>query len=475
MSMIFRFFILLFLPYLTCFAQGRIDYLIEELPSDSSEVLSYTRHSSILPQVNRTAPFSKCLGATFSADNLISYDKYAPSSTYARLGLGIQTDLSIAPKWYARVGYNFSTINNDTNFLDTRSFFYSRNNSSIIGSHNLLGRVSYTPNHIFNFQGGLDRNFIGEGNRSLFLSDYGKPYPFAQMSARFWHVEYLVMCQFFKEELNENWRNKFGATHYLSWNTTKWLNFGIFETVVFQPKDTLLNRGYELEYLNPVIFYRPQEYAIGSSDNVLLGASFSAKWKEHVAYGQLIVDEFLLSEIKAKSGWWANKYGAQLGVKGRFKLSKEKFFYRLEGNAVRPYTYAHLNALQNYAHAGSTLSHPYGGNFAEILGELKWQRNKWLIKSFISYGIQGFDKDGKSYGGDVYQPYTNRPFNYNHEIGQGKKNNFFRSQNMIIYHLYHQYQLFAEMNFRYDSAFQLFSFFPSIGFRSNLWNDYRNY
>ncbi|MFM7473841.1 MAG: hypothetical protein ACKO00_07995, partial [Crocinitomicaceae bacterium] len=88
--MIFRFFILLFLPYLTCFAQGRIDYLIEELPSDSSEALSYTRHSSILPQVNRTAPFSKCLGATFSADNLISYDKYAPSSTYARLGLGIQ-------------------------------------------------------------------------------------------------------------------------------------------------------------------------------------------------------------------------------------------------------------------------------------------------------------------------------------------------------------------------------------------------
>ncbi|MFM7473431.1 MAG: hypothetical protein ACKO00_05900, partial [Crocinitomicaceae bacterium] len=181
------------------------------------------------------------------------------------------------------------------------------------------------------------------------------------------------------------------------------------------------------------------------------------------------------SEIKAKSGWWANKYGAQLGIKGRFKLSKEKFFYRLEGNAVRPYTYAHLNALQNYAHAGSTLSHPYGGNFAEILGELKWQRKKWLIKSFISYGIQGFDKDGKSYGGDVYQPYTNRPFNYDHEIGQGKKNNFFRSQNMIIYHLYHQYQLFAEMNFRYDSAYQLFSFFPSIGFRSNLWNDYRNY
>jgi hypothetical protein len=250
---------------------------------------------------------------------------------------------------------------------------------------------------------------------------------------------------------------------------------GVFETVVFQPKDTLLNRGYELEYLNPVIFYRPQEYAIGSSDNVLLGLSLSAKWKQHTFYGQLILDEFLLSEIKARSGWWANKYGAQLGVKGRFELKKEKFFYRFEGNAVRPYTYSHLNALQNYGNEGYTLAHPYGGNFAEILGELKWQKKKWIIKTFVSYGIQGFDKDGESYGGDIYQPYTNRPFNYNHEIGQGLKNNFFRNQWYFCYSLQGMHQLFIEANFRFDTAVIRFTFFPMLGFRTNLWNDYRNY
>jgi hypothetical protein len=359
--------------------------------------------------------------------------------------------------------------------LDTRSYFYTRKPNKIPLSHNLLGRISYTPNHIFNFQAGIDRNFIGEGNRSLFLSDYGKPYPFAQIRARFWHVEYLVMYQFFNEEFNQKQRSKYGAMHYLSWNVTKWLNVGVFETVVFQPKDTLLNRGYELEYLNPVIFYRPQEYAIGSSDNVLLGLSFSAKLKQHLFYGQLILDEFLLSEIKARSGWWANKYGAQLGVKGRFEFKKEKFFYRIEGNAVRPYTYSHLNALQNYGNAGYTLAHPYGGNFAEILGELKWQKKKWTIKTFVSYGIQGFDKNGKSYGGDIYQPYTNRPFNYNHEIGQGLKNNFFRNQWHLSYTYNFLYQAFAEINLRFDSAFNRFTFLPMLGCRINLWNDYRNY
>jgi hypothetical protein len=473
--MTFRILFFLLIAHVTGFAQGRLNYLIEELPSDSVPILGYDSHSGILPSINRNTPFKQCLGATISADNLVSYDKNSPSLTFARLGLGVQTDLNISPKWYARLGYNFSTLTNDTSFLDTRSFFYSRTNSNIIGSHNALGRVSYTPNHIFNFQAGLDRNFIGEGNRSLFLSDYGKPYPFAQIRARFWHVEYLVMYQFFKEEYDAGWRSKYGATHYLSWNATKWLNLGIFETVVFQPSDTLLNRGYELEYLNPVIFYRPQEYAIGSSDNVLIGASFAAKWKQHTAYGQIIIDEFLLSEIKARSGWWANKYGAQLGVKGRFNIKKERLFYRVEGNAVRPYTYAHLNSLQNYAHASFSLAHPYGGNFAEILGELKWQNKKWLIKSFVSYGIQGFDKNGLSYGSDIYQPYTNRPYDYNHTIGQGEKNNFFRSQSSVSYKLYNLYHLFAEFNLRYDSAFQRFSFFPMLGLRGNLWNDYRNY
>ncbi|MCF8444239.1 MAG: hypothetical protein K9G29_04465 [Crocinitomicaceae bacterium] len=473
--MIIRNIFLIMVLHYACFGQGTVSYLTEELPLDSIPEPSVENHSAIWPRVERDVKFKQCLGAFPIGDIAYAFDKVSPSSVYFRHGLGIQTDLKISPRWYARVGYNFTSLTNDTNYLDTRSYFYTRKPNKIPLSHNLLGRISYTPNHIFNFQAGIDRNFIGEGNRSLFLSDYGKPYPFAQIRARFWHVEYLVMYQFFNEEFNQKQRSKYGAMHYLSWNVTKWLNVGVFETVVFQPKDTLLNRGFELEYLNPVIFYRPQEYAIGSSDNVLLGLAFSAKWKQQTVYGQLILDEFLLSEIKARSGWWANKYGAQLGVKGRFKLKNEKFFYRMEGNAVRPYTYSHLNALQNYGNAGYTLAHPYGGNFAEILGELKWQKKKWAIKTFVSYGIQGFDKNGKSYGGDIYQPYTNRPFEYNHEIGQGVKNNFFRNQWHVSYTYNFLYQAFAEVNLRYDSAYNRFTFLPMLGCRINLWNDYRNY
>jgi hypothetical protein len=473
--MIIRVLSFIFLFSISCFGQGKIGYLIEELPADSIQSRSFEDHSSIWPKVIRDSSFKKCLRFFPMVDNSVGYDQNSALSTYSRLGLGIQADLKISPKWHARIGYNFATLSTDTNYLDTRSFVYTRKQGKIPLSHNLLGRISYTPNPIFNFQAGIDRNFIGEGNRSLFLSDYGKPYPFAQIRTRFWHIEYLVMYQFFNENYNQKQQSKYGAMHYLSWNVTKWLNLGVFETVVFQPKDTLLNRGYELEYLNPVIFYRPQEYAIGSSDNVLLGLSLSAKWKKQTVYGQLILDEFLLSEIKAQSGWWANKYGGQLGLKGRFEIKKEKFFYRIEGNAVRPYTYSHLNALQNYGNAGYTLAHPYGGNFAEILGELKWQKKNWLVKTFVSYGVQGLDKNGKSYGGDIYQPYTNRPNDYQNEIGQGLKNNFVRNQWYVCYAMQGIHQVFAEINLRYDSAYSRFSLLPLIGVRSNLWNDYRNY
>jgi len=473
--MIIRVLSFIFLFSISCFGQGKIGYLIEELPFDSIQARPFENHSSIWPKIIRDSSFKKCLGFFPMVDNSVGYDQNSALSTYSRLGLGVQADLKISPKWHARIGYNFASLSNDTNYLDTRAYFYTRKQGKIPLSHNLLGRVSYTPNPIFNFQAGIDRNFIGEGNRSLFLSDYGKPYPFAQIRARFWHIEYLVMYQFFSENYKQKQRSKYGAMHYLSWNLTKWLNVGVFETVIFQPKDTLLNRGYELEYLNPVIFYRPQEYAIGSSDNVLLGLSVSAKWKKQTVYGQLILDEFLLAEIKVRSGWWANKYGGQIGLKGRFEIKKEKFFYRIEGNTVRPYTYSHLNALQNYGNAGYTLAHPYGANFAEILGELKWQKKNWLVKTFVSYGVQGLDKNGKSYGGDIYQPYTNRPNDYQNEIGQGLKNNFVRNQWYVCYTMQGIHQVFAEINLRYDSAYSRFSLLPLIGVRSNLWNDYRNY
>lgn len=460
------------------FGQARVGNLFEELPSDSIYPSTLQSHSGVLPMIRLDRNQVKSEDSSqsyFKVNGLADLGyRYTDRSEY-RGGLGLSLESELGKKWYFRLSGITGVAAADSIFIP-KSYVLDKFGDAFLYT-DLRGRVSYTPNEIFNFQVGLDHNFIGEGSRSLFLSDYGKPYPFAQIRTRFWRVEYTVMYQFFKERKASDWFMKNGATHHISFNAAKWLNFGIFETVIFQPKDTLLNRGYEVEYLNPVIFYRPQEYSLGSSDNVLLGFSMTAKYHKHALYAQFILDEFFLKEVRAKSGWWANKYGGQLGIKGRFNLGKMQCFYRTEYNFARPYTYAHLNSGQNYGNQGMTLAHPYGGNFMELLGEFKVQKQKWLLNTFFSYSLRGLDKDGFSYGANVYEPYTMRPFDYDHFIGGGKGNNAFRAILTVAYRIMNHgnLQVFCENQLRYDSAFKRTSYVPMVGIRSQLWNDYRNY
>ncbi|MCE2711414.1 MAG: hypothetical protein LW688_02620 [Cryomorphaceae bacterium] len=460
-------------------AQSKTEFVLEELPADSLLDSSIKNHPSVKPvlaeTIRHTAERIGRKGGQIGIQGITDAAFFASSSPTYRTGAGVLLEFSPTQKWYARLAGIQGITNSSGNLFPNTYLSSSENNFNTFTD--LRGRVSFSPNSIFNFQAGLDKNFIGEGSRSLFLSDYGKAYPFGMVRTKFWRVEYSVVYQFFREETNKGWLNKNGATHHISFNAAKWLNFGIFESVIFLPKDTMLNRGYDAEYLNPIVFYRPQEYSMGSSDNVLLGASFSADWKENTFYGQLILDEFFLAEIKAKSGWWANKYGGQLGIKGRFKKRAIPLFYRIEYNTVRPYTYAHLNSGQNYGNSGATLAHPMGSNFMEILGELKGQKGKWNAKLFVSYFLQGLDKNGLSYGSDIYQPYTNRPYEYGHFIGQGNANNGLRALLHVGYCLHKATNLhvFVENQLRFDSAFDSYTYIGALGIRSQLWNDYRNY
>lgn len=477
------FYIVCFIP-LFSIAQHDVKVLFEELPNDSIPPLALTLHTSVQPSVRWSGEKQQKLvrvlrsgeRSTIGIDPLMDMNAMTVNGLSYRSGAGIQLESDFYKPWYFRINAVGGIGSQDTLF-NSRSWIVDRDTAGNYKYLDLTGRIAYTPNRVFSFQTGLDHNFIGEGSRSLFMSDYGKPYPFAQLAARFWRVEYTTLYQFMHEGSLKDYTSKFGATHHISFNAAKWWNFGIFETVIFQPKDTALYRGFEVEYLNPVIFYRPQEYAVGSADNVLLGASMTLKYKTHTAYFQFIVDEFSLTEIKARSGWWANKFGGQAGVKGRFNYSAWKVFYRMEYNFLRPYTYAHLTAGQNYGNLGFSLAHPYGANMMEILGELKAQKAQWLLKLFASYVLLGLDKDGYSYGSDVYRPYTQRPFEYDHQIGQGQGNNGFRLVASASYQVmkYGRTSFFTEQHLRYDTAFKRWTFLPVIGVRSAFRNDHRNY
>lgn len=302
------------------------------------------------------------------------------------------------------------------------------------------GYISYSPNKNFNFQAGNDKNFWGDGERSLLLSDNSNAYPFFKTSFNIWKIKYVVLYSFLKDidyPDEQNYHKKYSTSHYLSWNINKRLNFNFFESVVWKSEDTLNYRKFDINYLNPVIFFRPAEYQLGdpSPDNILMGFGFKYKiGKSNHLYGQVIIDEFNLKEIKKFNGWWANKQGFQIGLKSYNFLSVNNFYFLTEFNYVRPYTYSHLTSLQNYGNYYQAMAHPLGANFEESVSILRYNYKRFSIKAKFIYAVYGADSTQNiSYGQNIYKPYTYKPFEYGHETTQGLKTDFVFSEIQASY------------------------------------------
>lgn len=343
---------------------------------------------------------------------------------------------------------------------------------------------AYRPNKFFTFMGGIGKNSFGDGYRSLLLSDNAAPNPFLKMETTFWTIKYVslfnVWNDFYQAPNNkEQDITKLSAIHYLSWNISKKFNLSVFESVIWQARDSLTNRFFEPNYMNPFVLYRPVEYAQGSADNVLLGLSMSYK-PNHKAtiYTQFILDEFLLSEIRAANGWWANKFGLQVGAKSTSFIIPN-LYAQIEYNLVRPFTYSHLQSPQAYGHANGSVTHPLGANFHEINGTLSYQLNNQRFTAQFAYAMFGTDTSSLNNGQNLFESYGNRDREFNHVIGQGVQQNVF-STNLfyeyplkLIPHLY----LTGRYRVRLSSAEGFFSQNQSfeIGIRSRIWNRYDDF
>ena len=291
--------------------------------------------------------------------------------------------------------------------------------------------LSYSPNKTFNFQFGHGKNFIGDGYRSMFMSDAASPYPFFKINTTFWKIKYtntwLWLRDVRPEVTNDGvFRTKYMATHYLSWNVTKKLNIGLFESVIWEDSN---DRGFDVNYLNPIIFYRAIEFSTGSrGGNAIIGLSGKYKFNDRFSmYTQLMIDEFSTDEIFSGNGYWGNKNGFQIGAKYHHAFGVDNLHLQAEFNAVRPYTYSHKEIILNYGHNNQSMAHLWGSNFREFILIGHYTKDRWFANAKIVAGKKGFDIAGDlvSYGGDIYQNYDDRGSDYDNEIGQGNTTNIF--------------------------------------------------
>ncbi|MCX6353256.1 MAG: hypothetical protein NTX03_15570 [Bacteroidetes bacterium] len=288
------------------------------------------------------------------------------------------------------------------------------------------GYITFAPIKNIQIKFGNDRNFIGSGYRSLLLSDFAQDYLNLRINTQVWRFSY---SNIFAELADRNVRlsgiyaKKYAAFHYLSYDVSKWLNVGFFEGIIFYDGKTP-GRGFELNYLNPIIFYRTAEQNLGSGDNALMGINWNAIAAKHFRlYGQVILDDIKLGQVIPKNtGWWGNKYGLQAGFKYIDVLGLPNVDWQSEANMVMPYTYSHDTTAKNYAHFNQALAHPLGANFMEVINILRINPYAPLVitlKHF--YMLQGRDTNGVNLGADIYRNYYTHPNDYGNKILQGEK------------------------------------------------------
>ena len=301
--------------------------------------------------------------------------------------------------------------------------------------------LSYTPADFLNIQFGHGKNFIGDGYRSLFQSDVASPYPFLKLNASFWKIKYTSTWMWLKDVrpevvVDDAFLTKYMANHYLSWNVSKRLNIGLFESVMWADTN---GRGFDINYLNPVIFFRAIEFQTGQgAGNAILGLSGKYKWNNKVnLYGQFILDEFSLGDVKGGNKSWKNKFGFQLGAKYFNAFNIDNLLLQAEYNQVRPYTYSHNTQILNYGHFNQPMAHLWGSNFRELVLIGRYNYKRWFADTKLIIGQRGFDfntdEDSFSYGGDIYRDYNDRVSDTGITIGQGNKTNSFMWEHQMGY------------------------------------------
>ncbi|WP_026450809.1 hypothetical protein [Aequorivita capsosiphonis] len=298
------------------------------------------------------------------------------------------------------------------------------------------GHISYTPSKYFNVQLGHGKTFLGDGYRSLLMSDNASSYPFFKINTTFWKLKYTntwMSLRDVRPEVTESgsFRTKYMANHYLSYNITKRLNIGLFESVIWQNDN---GRGFDVNYLNPIIFYRAIEFSTGSrGGNALIGLTLKYKVNDRInAYGQLIIDEFSSRDVFGGKGSYKNKTGYQLGLKYYDAFGLKNLYLQAEYNRVRPYTYSHNTVVLNYGHNNQSLAHTLGANFSEFIGIARYQKGRLYGDAKFIIAKRGFEfntpEDSSFYGGNIYGTEDDRISDEGNTLAQGNTTDFFHAE-----------------------------------------------
>jgi hypothetical protein len=255
------------------------------------------------------------------------------------------------------------------------------------------GYVSYSPGTHVNIQLGHGKHFVGDGYRSLLLSDNAFNYPYARVTTTFGKIQYVNLYTSFMNltdggvtappNTERLFQKKAGAFQMLSYAPHKRVLIGLFQGMIWEASDNKNKQHFNFNYFDPVIGVSAATQGMGSTNNVLLGATLKLKiTKGILLYGQGMIDDIATEGLK---GSIRNKTGYQAGFYAFDLLKIRNLNLQAEYNSVRPYAYSHKKPQQSYTHYSQPLAHPLGANFNETTGIISYRISDLVFEMKYSY------------------------------------------------------------------------------------------
>lgn len=340
------------------------------------------------------------------------------------------------------------------------------------------GYISYSPIKALNIQFGHGKHFIGNGYRSLLLSDNTSPAPYVGITAEFFKnkIQYRTINSWM-QSLNRLpitnsaealFKRKGSSFRYLSFAPTNKLQLGLFEGSIYENYiDSIGQVPLVSSFYIPIIGASTLANGLNGKNNVLLGVNLNYNLLNQFSiYSQLMLDD-------------SDKKGLQIGLKYFDVGGLKNSWIQLEYNSVEAYSYGNNTdyILQSYNHSNQELAHPLGASFNEFLFMAHFEKDRWLATGkVIVYAQNSFSKQGL--GANTLTPHEppvgNIDYFKNVSLSGLEISYLFnRKTNMQLFGSYY-YRNELKTNSLNKNRIVNFESYWQIGFRTTLLNFYHD-
>lgn len=260
------------------------------------------------------------------------------------------------------------------------------------------GYISYSPLKALNIQLGQGKNFLGDGYRSLVLSDVAYNYPYSRITFLSKKIMYSWMLGVVQDISIKKGNDQYThgkriiSSHTLAANLTRNLQFSIIKNTVYNNPDTNGNYRFHFKEFNPVMI--PEN--TGNAHSIWGVNLRLIAWNNLWLYGQAVFDNLFGNETLRKGFQIGSKYFNALGLKG--------LYLQAEYNQIDPQTYTSGNKTLNWLHYGESLAHPSGNNMREGIFDLVYSWKRWQLTNFTRISSQLESNPGISPAGSVLFP-----------------------------------------------------------------------